>query len=92
MKNPYIFLTIFQTNHLLLKWQGNIILDCIYFMRKRRNKLFHYLGSPKKSLGTAKIDEYATQIDQYNMKFAKEINNFDSNHIFHDHMVSLGFQ
>jgi hypothetical protein len=41
--------------------------------------------------GTAKIDEYAAQFDQYNMKFAKEIKGFDPNHIFHDHMVSFGF-
>jgi hypothetical protein len=37
--------------------------------------------------GTAKIDEYDTQFDQYNMKFAKEIKGFDPKHLFHDHMV-----
>jgi hypothetical protein len=25
------------------------------------------------------------------MKFAKEIKCFDPNHLFHDHMVSIGF-
>jgi hypothetical protein len=39
----------------------------------------------------AKIDEHATQFDQYNMEFAKEMKGFDPNHIFHDHMVLVGF-
>ena len=41
-------------------------------------------------LRIAKIDEYATQFDQYNMKFAKEIKGFYPNHFFHDHMVTVG--
>jgi hypothetical protein len=93
MKNPFIFLTMFQTDYLLLKWQDNTSPGCIYSMRKRRSSLSHYLGRSDEIFlrGTAKIDEYATQFDQYNMKFAKEIKGFDPNHLFHDHMVSVGF-
>jgi hypothetical protein len=39
----------------------------------------------------SKIDEFAVQLDQYNLKFAEEIKGFDPNHIFIDHMTSVGF-
>jgi hypothetical protein len=48
MKNPHIFLTLFKINNFLLKWQGNLNHDWIYFMRKTRNNLSLYPGRSKK--------------------------------------------
>jgi len=41
--------------------------------------------------GISKIDEFAIQLDQYNLKSAEEIRGFDTNHFFLDHMTSVGF-
>jgi hypothetical protein len=40
--------------------------------------------------GIAKIDEFASYFDYYNLKFALEIKGFDPNHLFYNHMVSVG--
>jgi hypothetical protein len=40
--------------------------------------------------GIAKIDEFASYFDQYNLKFAEEIKGFDPNHLFYNHMISVG--
>jgi hypothetical protein len=40
--------------------------------------------------GIAKIDEFASYLDQYNLRFAEEIKGFDPNHLFYNHMVSVG--
>jgi hypothetical protein len=39
--------------------------------------------------GIAKIDEYASHFDQYDLKFAEEIKGFDPNHLFYNHMISV---
>jgi hypothetical protein len=36
------------------------------------------------------IDEFAVQVDQYNLKFAEEIKWFNSNHLLINHMKSIG--
>ena len=40
--------------------------------------------------GIAKIDDFASYFDQYNLKFTEEIKVFYLNHIFNNHMVSVG--
>jgi hypothetical protein len=40
--------------------------------------------------GIAKIDEFASYLDQYNLRFAEEIKGFDPNHLFYNHMISIG--
>jgi hypothetical protein len=39
--------------------------------------------------GIAKIDEYASYFDQYNLKFVEEIMGFDPNHLLYNDMVSV---
>jgi hypothetical protein len=39
--------------------------------------------------GIAKIDEYASYFDHFNMRFAEEIKGFDPDHLFHNHIVSV---
>jgi hypothetical protein len=39
----------------------------------------------------SKIDEYAVQFDQYNLKMENEIKGFDPNQYFMNHMTSVGF-
>jgi hypothetical protein len=41
--------------------------------------------------GIAKIDEYSTHLNQFNLKYAEKIRGFDPSHIFLDHMTSVGF-
>ena len=84
---------MFQIYYLLLKWQDNTSLGCIYSMRKNKKQFIPLLWKVDEMFlrGTAKIDEYATQFNQYNMKFAKQIKGFDPNHLFRDHMVLVGF-
>jgi hypothetical protein len=40
--------------------------------------------------GISKIDEFAIQLDQYNLKFVDEIKGFDPNHLFTVHMTYVG--
>jgi hypothetical protein len=40
--------------------------------------------------GIAKIDEYALYFNQYDLKFVEEIKGFDPNHLFYNHMMSVG--
>jgi hypothetical protein len=40
--------------------------------------------------GISKIDEYASYFDQFNLKFTEEIKWFDPDHVFYNHMVSVG--
>jgi hypothetical protein len=39
----------------------------------------------------SKIDEFATQFDQYNIKLGNEVKGFDPQQWFMNHMVSVGF-
>jgi hypothetical protein len=93
VKDPFFSLIIFQIKSLLLRLQDNTGFGCISFMRRERSSLFHCLGKLGKSLlrGISKIDEFSTQLDQYNLKYAEEIKGFDPNNLFTDHMTYVGF-
>jgi hypothetical protein len=41
--------------------------------------------------GISKIDEFVVRLEQHNLKFADEIKGFDPNHLFIDHMTSIGY-
>jgi len=41
--------------------------------------------------GISKIDEFVVELDQYNLKFENEIKCFEPNHIFMEHMTSVGY-
>jgi hypothetical protein len=40
--------------------------------------------------GIAKIDEFASYLDQYNLRFVEEIKGFDPDRLFYNHMISVG--
>jgi hypothetical protein len=40
--------------------------------------------------GISKIDEYASYFDHFNMRFIENIKGFDHDHLFYNHMVSVG--
>jgi hypothetical protein len=40
--------------------------------------------------GISKIDKYATYFENSDLKFSKEIKGFDQNHLFYNHLLSVG--
>jgi hypothetical protein len=66
----------------------------VHFFHQKRKKQF--IPMPWKIgqilfRGSSKIDEFAVQLDQYNLKFADEIKGFDPNHFFMAHVTFVGY-
>jgi len=66
----------------------------LHFFHEKRKKQFIPLPWRIGEIllrGITKIDEFAIQLGQYNLKFAEEIKGFDPQHLFIDHMTSVGY-
>jgi hypothetical protein len=90
-KIPPFFHAIYMIECLLQKSQGNMISGYTFFRRNKKKKfipfpwrigyfIFRYIN---------KIDEFANNFHNMNLKYVENIKGFDPNEIFVEHMLSV---
>jgi hypothetical protein len=89
----YIFLLYYVPDKLFIIEVARQYKFWFYIFYEKRKRQFIPLSWKVGEIllrGISKIDEYASYFDQFDMIFAEQIKGFDPDHLFYNHIISVG--